>query len=72
MPVHSRGRYKQHYGTVLQYIKEHGSISRPEVEKLANIKRSSASSLLQDLMTKGLIVRRGYSTAIRYFLNNDV
>ena len=72
VPVNSRGRYKQHYGTVLQYIKEHGSISRPEVEKLANIKRSSASSLLQDLMTKGLIVRRGYSTAIRYFLNNDV
>lgn len=71
VPVSSRGRYKQHYDTVLQYIKENGSISRPEVEKIANIKRSSATSLLQDLITKGLIIRRGHSTAIRYFLNDD-
>lgn len=69
--VGKRGAYKEFFGDVLNYVRENGSINRPEVEKLTNLKRSSASSLLLDLENQGILERRGQSVAIRYFIVND-
>lgn len=61
--------YQSFEGIVLNHLKEHGSASRTEIENLTNMKRSSTLALLHELMEKNLIVKRGNSVAIRYYLN---
>lgn len=70
--VSKRGAYAEHFEEVLSYIKENGSINRVEVEKLTNLKRSSASSLLLSLENKNVLERRGNSVAIRFYLKENI
>lgn len=59
--------YQSFDGVVLKYLKEYGSANRTEIEKLTNMKRSNTLSLLQELIDKNLIEKRGNSVAIRYY-----
>lgn len=70
--VSQRGAYQEYFGEVINYIKENGSINRVEVEKLTNLRRSSASSLLLSLENKGTLERRGNSVAIRFFMKDNI
>ncbi|WP_185807620.1 recombinase family protein [Lysinibacillus telephonicus] len=62
--------YQSYEEVVLNYLREHGSASRTEIENLTNMKRSSTLALLNELMEKNLIEKRGNSVAIRYFIIN--
>jgi Fic family protein len=42
--------------TIVNFIKERGFISRKDVEKLFSIKRTSAKSLLNKLITNGVLI----------------
>ncbi|MFJ7662988.1 recombinase family protein [Lysinibacillus sp. NPDC097162] len=61
--------YQSYEEIVLIHLKEHGSANRTELENLTNMKRSSTLALLHEMMEKGLIVKRGNSVAIRYYIN---
>lgn len=61
--------YQSYEDLVLNHLKENGSANRTEIENLTNMKRSSTLALLQELMDKKLIEKRGNSVAIRYYLS---
>lgn len=62
------GAYRKHFDSVLKFIEENGSASRTDVEHLANIKRYSALTLLNELIKLDKIKRARDSRAIRYYL----
>lgn len=66
--IQKRGGYKDYIDIVLSHLKENGSASRVEIEKLTHLKRWSVTALLDELMNEGKVERRGHSVAIRYFL----
>jgi hypothetical protein len=61
--------YKEFEPMVLDYIKENESVNRVEVEKITAMSRTGALSIINELMDRNLIVKKGNSVATRYFLN---
>lgn len=53
---------------LMDHLSEHGSVNRVEVEKLTGMTRTSALSLINEFMDRGILEKRGNSTATRYFL----
>ncbi len=64
-----RLHYKSFEPMLLEYLKEHGSVTRTDVENLTGMKRSSVLTLLGEFMEQGIIEKKGNSVSIRYFLN---
>ncbi|MEK5038946.1 recombinase family protein [Sporosarcina sp. FSL K6-3457] len=60
---------KEYEVMVLGYLEENGSASRTDIESLVGMKRSNTLNLLKDLLDRDLIVKRGNSVAIRYYIN---
>jgi len=60
--------YKSFEPLVLEYLKEHGSAGRKELELLVGMSRSAVTSILDEFIDKGLIEKMGNSVATRYFL----
>ena len=60
--------YKSFEPIVLDYLNEHKSASRKELELLVGMSRSAVTSILDEFMDKGLIEKRGNSVATKYFL----
>ena len=54
--------------TIVNFIKEHGSIRRITVEDLLNIKDTRANEILSILVKKGMISKEGGSKNIKYVL----
>ncbi len=54
--------------TIVNFIKEHGSIRRITVEDLLNIKDTRANEILSNLVKKGIISKEGGSKNIKYVL----
>lgn len=61
-------KYRSFEPMLMEYLKEHGSVSRKEVEELTCMSRSGATSILGEFMDRNLIERKGNSVATRYFL----
>lgn len=61
--------YRSFEPDLLEYLKEHGSATRADVEKLTGMKRDGALSILNEFMDRGIVEKKGNSIAIRYFLN---
>lgn len=59
--------YRSYEPTVIEYLKENGSITRKEIEILTGISNTGALSIIKELTNKNLIEKRGNSVAIRYF-----
>ena len=53
---------------VLDYVREHGAITRPETEELLDISASTASRLIKKMVKSGLLLRHGKARSIRYTL----
>ena len=53
---------------VLDYLKEHDSVSRVDVEKITGLTRTTAISLINDLVSQNILYKKGNSTATRYFV----
>jgi len=51
---------------VINLVKDRGSITRLDVERLLGISRSSANNLLASMERKGLLTREGNARATRY------
>lgn len=62
--------YKSFESNVIEYLSTNDSISRMEIESLVNITRSGANSIIQDLLSRDIIEKKGNSIAIRYFLKS--
>lgn len=60
--------YKSYEPMLLEYLNEHKSVTRREVETLTGMSSTGAGSILREFMDRGLIERKGNSVAIRYFL----
>lgn len=60
--------YRSYEPMVMNLLEENKSVSRIEVEKLTGLKRSSAATIIMELIAKGIIEKRGNSTATRYYL----
>jgi len=60
--------YKSFEPNVIEYLNTNESISRKEIESLVNITRSGANSILQDLLSRNIIEKKGNSVAVKYFL----
>lgn len=65
--IRQSSKYKEHIPFIINYINEHGSLTRKEVEKLTNLKRDTATALLNELIEEGKIIRRGKGCALRYY-----
>ena len=59
--------YKSFEPVLIDYLKEHGSVSRVDVEKITGLTRTTALALISELIDQGLLEKKGNSTAIRYF-----
>ena len=53
---------------VLAYIREHGSITRPETEELLGVSASTASRLIRKMVKTGLLLQKGRARNSRYIL----
>lgn len=53
---------------VLDYVRENGSITRPEAEELLGISASTASRLIRKMVKTGLILQDGRARNSRYIL----
>jgi ATP-dependent DNA helicase RecG len=53
---------------VLEYVREHGSIKRGEIQQLLNVGRDRAAYLLRKLSQRGLLRKEGERKGTRYFL----
>lgn len=51
---------------ILIYVREHGAITRPEVEELLDISASTASRLIKKMVWSGLLVQDGKARNSRY------
>lgn len=60
--------YQEYEKTVTGFIKENGSAQRKDIEEITGLSRWSATVLINELLDKGVIERKGNSVAIRYFL----
>lgn len=56
---------------ILEYMKEHGEITRTDVEKLLEISASTASRLIKKMVKKGLIKSHGRARSVRYTIGNN-
>lgn len=63
--------YKSFEPLVIEYLNEHGSASRVDIEKLTGMTRNGALSILNEFVQLGIIEKKGNSTAIKYFLNQE-
>lgn len=61
--------YREYEPVVLSYLEANHSITRSALEELTGLKRYGAGALLNELVKKGLIVKKGSSTATQYILN---
>jgi len=57
--------------SVLDYVRNHGSISNRECQRLLDLTKLRASRLLTAMNRKQLLSRRGQSRATRYILKED-
>lgn len=57
-----------HTQRVLTYIREHGSITRPETEKLLGVSASTATRLIRKMVKTGLLLPDGRARSSRYIL----
>ena len=67
--------YRKFELVLTEYLKDHISVSRPEVEKLTGLSLNGASSLIKCFIANGTLEQRGNSIAIRYFViqkNEDI
>ncbi len=53
---------------VLAYVREHGTITRPEAEELLGISASTASRLIRKMIKTGLLLQDGRARSSRYIL----
>lgn len=53
---------------VLTYVREHGTITRPEVEKLLGSSASTASRLIKKMVDSGELLQNGKARDIKYTL----
>ena len=51
---------------VLAYIREHGSITRPETEELLDVSASTASRLIRKMVASGLLLQNGKARSSKY------
>lgn len=51
---------------VLNYLKNHDSITRPDVEKVLGISASTASRLIKKMVKSGLLVQHGRARNVNY------
>lgn len=60
--------YRSFEPILIDYLNEHGSVTRVDVERLTGMTRTSALSIIVEFMDRGILEKKGNSTAIRYFL----
>lgn len=53
---------------LLEYLEEHKSICRKEVEELTGLGRTGAGSIIKEFIDRDILEKKGNSIAIRYFL----
>ena len=53
---------------VLTYVREHGTITRPEAEELLGISASTASRLIKKMVKSGQLLQNGKARGIKYTL----
>lgn len=63
--------YRKFEDTVIKYIKENGSAQRRDIEGITGLNRWGATELVNDLLDRNIIERKGNSIAIRYFLKEN-
>lgn len=51
---------------VLEYVRKHGTITRPEAEKVLGMSASTASRLIKKMVRAGLLLQHGKARNIRY------
>lgn len=66
----SKYLYKSLEPILLDYLNEHGSVSRVDVERITGLTRTSALSLISELIAQDLLEKKGNSTAIRYYFKD--
>ena len=59
---------KDEYKKILEYLEKNFVITREEVEKILGIKRNASVDLLNEMVTRNLIIKEGKSRNIIYKL----
>ena len=53
---------------VMNYVRKHGSITRPQAEELLGMSASTASRMIKKMLKSGQLLRTGKARSIRYIL----
>ena len=54
---------------IIEYLNEHDSMNRTDVENLLNLSTSRAKIILNSMCEKGYIIKTGNGRSIMYVLN---
>ena len=68
IPTKEKFLYRSFEPMLVEHLKEQGSVNRVEVEELTGMGRTGALSLINEFIERGILEKKGLSTAIRYFL----
>lgn len=63
--------YRSYEPMLIEYLNEHKSVSRREVEELTGMSRTGAGSIISEFVDRGILIKKGNSVAIRYFLKEE-
>jgi ATP-dependent DNA helicase RecG len=53
----------------VEYVKEHGQITNAQLQELLNLSESTILRELEDLIKKGILIKRGEKKGSYYILN---
>lgn len=57
---------------ILEYLKDHGEITRAEVETMFGISSASAARLIKNMVSSGQLMQCGRARNISYIINNEM
>jgi ATP-dependent DNA helicase RecG len=57
--------------SVLRFTREHGSITRKQLEQLLNLSQTAAGTVLRKMTANGELKKAGNSRNVRYFAGNS-
>ncbi|MDR2546006.1 MAG: putative DNA binding domain-containing protein [Lachnospiraceae bacterium] len=55
--------------TIIQYVKDNGSVNRKQAENILALSQTAAGKILRKLVEQGELTREGHSRNVRYFVS---
>ncbi|GMQ56750.1 recombinase family protein [Vallitalea sediminicola] len=68
IPSREKFLYLTHENKIVEFLQNNESISRKDIEELTSMGRNGAISIINELLSRDIIIKKGNSVATRYYL----